>query len=113
MALRFYFDECTDEDVARALISRGLDVVTVSGLGRKGWPDEDHLRSAMQERRVLYSTDRHFLLWAGDFLTRGEDFAGIAYHAPNTRSKRQIIDALLLLDGVMEPSQMLNHIEYI
>jgi hypothetical protein len=28
MPLRFFFDECADEDVARGLRGRGVDVVT-------------------------------------------------------------------------------------
>ena len=30
MTLRFYFDECADEDVARALVALGIDAVTAA-----------------------------------------------------------------------------------
>jgi hypothetical protein len=43
MALRFFFDECTDEDVARALRALGLDVVTATSVGRKGLADSEHV----------------------------------------------------------------------
>jgi hypothetical protein len=43
VSLRFFFDECADEDVARALRALGLDVVTVTELGRKGMSDPDQL----------------------------------------------------------------------
>lgn len=113
MALRFFFDECADEDVARALLAAGMDVVTVTSLGRKGLPDVDQLRYARQDNRVLYTVDPDYLWLAADFHARGEPFAGIVYHSQGIRSKRQIIDTLILMDGVMELSEMLNHVEYI
>jgi hypothetical protein len=113
MALRFFFDECANEHVAQALTAAGLDVVTASSLGRKGLPDEDQLRFARQENRVLYTVDPDYLQHAADFIARGEAFAGIAYHAAAARTVRQIIDALILLDGVLDAAGMANHVEYI
>src|SRR5689334_11674768 len=98
MALRFFFDECADEDVARALHALGLDVVTITGLGRKGLSDPEQLDYARQEGRVIYTTDDDFLRLAADCLRRGESFPGVIYHAVGTRTKRQIIDALVLCD---------------
>jgi hypothetical protein len=53
MALRFFFDECTDEDVAQALLAVGVDVVTASGLKRKGPTDLQQFVFAQQEQRVI------------------------------------------------------------
>src|SRR5260221_503259 len=103
MALRFFFDECVDEHVAQALLAAGVDVVTVTSLGRKGLADIDQLRFARGENRVLYTVDQDHLVLAAGFLTRGESFAGIAYHEQGARTRREIIDALVLLDGVLEP----------
>jgi hypothetical protein len=113
MALRFFFDECADEDVAKALLARGIDVATVSSLGRKGMPDEDQLLYARQDDRVLYTVDPDYLRLAAELQQRGEAFAGIVYHPANARSKRQIIDGLLLLHGVLEPIDMQNRVEYL
>jgi hypothetical protein len=113
MALRFFFDECADEDVARALLALGLDVVTAASVGRKGLPDQDQLDYGRQENRVVYSIDVDFLRLASDYLKRGEFFTGVIYHAPLARSKREIIDALVLCDGVFEPPDMHNRIEFI
>ncbi len=111
MALRFFFDECADEDVARALLA--LDVVTAKGVGRKGATDQEQLEYACRENRVVYTVDADFLCLASHWLQRGEFFAGIIYHAPLARTKREIIDALILCDGVFEPSDMHNRIEFI
>jgi hypothetical protein len=102
MALRFFFDECTDEDVAQALLAVGVDVVTASGLKRKGPTDPQQFAFAQQEQRVIYSVDAGFLRIATDCQRRGESFCGLIFHAPKTRSKREIINALLLLDGLFE-----------
>ncbi len=113
MPLHFFFDECADEDVAKALLALGLDVVTASGTGRKGLTDQDQLEYARQENRVVYTIDDDFLRLGADWLTRGEFFTGIIYHAPFARTTREIIDALVLCNGVLEPPDMHNRIEYI
>jgi hypothetical protein len=113
MALRLFFDECADQDVARALLALGLDVVTATSAGRKGLADQDQLDYARTENRVIYTIDADFLCLAGDLQQRGEFFAGIIYHAPFARSKREIIDALVLCNGVFEPADMHNRIEFI
>lgn len=113
MAVRFLFDECADEDVATALMHRGLDVLTITTAGRKGLSDEQQLLYARQDNRAVYTTDHHFLVLAQDWLARGEPFPGIVYHAQGARSKREIIDSLVLLDAVCEMSDMQNRVEFI
>lgn len=113
MALRFFFDECADEDVARALVALGLDVLTASGAGRKGFSDNEQLEFAKGDDRVIYSIDSDLLRIAADYLQRAEFFAGVIYHAPLARSKREIIDALVLCHGAFELQDMHNRIEFI
>ena len=113
MALRFYFDECCDEDVAKALAAHGLDVLTTTDAGRKSITDPDQFQFARQEDRVFYTTDVDFLRLAKECLLRGESFPGLIYHRPNALSKREMIDALILCDGVFEPADMRDRIEYV
>lgn len=113
MALKFFFDECTDEDVAVALRAHGLDVVTTSDLGRKGLTDEEQLSFAVTEGRVIYTIDRDFLRIASEWLEQGRPFPGIAYHKPGQRSKREIIDLLLLMHVAYEAKDIYNRIEFI
>lgn len=113
MALRLFFDECADQDVARALTALRLDVVTATSANRKGLSDQEQLDYARLENRVIYTIDADFLSLAADLMQRGEFFTGILYHAPSARSKREIIDALVLCDGVFEPADMHNRIEFI
>jgi predicted nuclease of predicted toxin-antitoxin system len=113
VTLQFYFDECSDEDVARALIALGIDVITVRMANRKGYSDPEQLDFARQENRVTYTTDPDFLRLAADYLTRGEIFPGVVFHAQGARTKREIIDALILLDGVFNPEDMVSKVEFI
>ncbi len=113
MTLRFYFDECADEDVARALIALGIDAITAGMANRKGISDPEHVDFARQENRVTYTTDPDFLRLAADCQKRSEFFLGIVYHAQGSRTKRQIIDALVLLDGVFNPVDMFNRVEFV
>jgi predicted nuclease of predicted toxin-antitoxin system len=113
MSLRFLFDECADEDVARALIAQGVDVVSVSSLGRKGLPDEAQFGYAQHDNRVLYSTDNDYFRLAAEYNQRGQTHAGIVYHRQGKLTKRQIIDALILLNAVYEMADLLDRIEYL
>jgi hypothetical protein len=102
-----------DENIAAALTSLGIDVLTVSAVGRKGLSDQDQLAFARQENRVVYSVDDDFLCIAAGYQARGQSFAGIVYHEALARTKRQVIDALVLCDGVYDLADMENHIEFI
>jgi predicted nuclease of predicted toxin-antitoxin system len=113
MSLAFFFDECADEDVARALASQGVDVLTTTASGRKGLSDEEQLLFARQLGRVVYTTDDDFLRLAIAYQQRAEPFAGIIYHQPQARTKRQIIDALLLCHACYEAADMADRIEYL
>jgi hypothetical protein len=102
-----------DEDVARALAAIGVDVLTSTQAGRKGSSDPEQLVFARQTDRVVYTTDPDFLRLARECLLRGETFPGFVYHPAGARSKREMIDALVLCDGVLEPAEMRDHVEYV
>jgi hypothetical protein len=51
-----------------------------------------------------------------DFLRlhrQGVPHSGIAYSAQGSRSIRQLIDALILLDEVYDPEEMVGRLEYL
>lgn len=113
MSLRFFFDECADEDVARGLRRRGVDVVTASQLQRKELSDVDQLEFVRRTGRVIYTTDRHFLVIVAGWIEEGLEFPGLAYHAQGALTKGQAIQALLLLNEVYDPPDMVNRIEFL
>jgi hypothetical protein len=54
--VRLYIDEdAMDTGVVRGLRARGIDVMTASDMGMICQPDEEHLRFATGQSRVLYS----------------------------------------------------------
>jgi len=113
MPLRFFFDECADEDVGRGLRRRGVDVVTASELGRKALSDDDRLELVERAGRVIYTTDRHTLVLVSRWLENRIEFPGVDYHAQGTLSRGQAIRALLLLNEVYDPPDMVNRVEFL
>ena len=113
MPLKFFFDECVDEDIAAALRAHDVDIKTTSDVGRKGLTDEEQLSFALAEDRVIYTTDQDFLRIADRCLKDGTRFPGIIYHQQGSRSKREVIDSLLLLDTFYDLDDMLSRVEFI
>ena len=63
MPIRFYFDDdIGSRAVLRELRSRGIDAISSFEAGMYGRPDEDHLRYAATESRVLCTANH------GDFM---------------------------------------------
>jgi predicted nuclease of predicted toxin-antitoxin system len=76
--LRFFLDEDVDPLAARLLRDRGLDAVCPSEIGRRGVTDEEHLRFATAEGRVLVTFNvRDFVILARRFAAEGREHAGI------------------------------------
>jgi hypothetical protein len=113
--VRFYFDQHMRKAVAAALRRRGVDVSTAHEAGRCGLSDEDQLRFATAEGRVVVTHDTDYLTLAADLAARGETFAGVAFcdaqkFAPNPG---RLVRELLTLHGVYTADDMLNHVEYL
>jgi predicted nuclease of predicted toxin-antitoxin system len=113
--IRYYFDEHMPNAAATGLRTRGIDVLTAAECGRLTLPDDDHLRFATAERRVVVTHDEDFLTLAADFLTRGEPFGGIAFCLPTRYQGNvgRLLRALVVLHGRLTADDMLNHVEYL
>src|SRR5215210_5818025 len=87
MKLRLYLDEdAMDDDLVQALRSHDIDVTTVGTERRKGLPDEEHLRYAAEQGRVLYSFNRRdYMALHIRFLQEGRSHAGIILAPERTR----------------------------
>ena len=59
---RFYLDQMSRLDVARALINQGYDVLRVSEVGQARADDFLILQSAIKEDRILITLDHHFVI---------------------------------------------------
>ena len=75
---RFLLDEDLDPKVAVAGRGLGLDIVSVQEIGRRGLPDDEHLRWAARERRIMVTRNRDdFIEWTTAFFQKGEPHAGV------------------------------------
>lgn len=65
--MRFLVDESLSKRVAELLVASGHDGLHVLGMGLGGAPDEEVMRAAAGDRRVLMAADTDF----GELLARG------------------------------------------
>jgi predicted nuclease of predicted toxin-antitoxin system len=106
--LKFYTDEHVSKAVARGLLQRGVDVLTVSEAGMLSASDEEHLAYAREKIRVMFTQDDDFLR----LHAAGVQHTGIVYAHQGT-SVGKIIQGLMLIYHVLETDDMENHIEYL
>jgi predicted nuclease of predicted toxin-antitoxin system len=109
--LRFYFDQHMHGGVATGLRLHGVDVLTAQEAGRCSQPDVDQLAFAGAQERVLVTHDTDYLA----LVASGVDHAGIAWADATkyTNLVGPLIQALLLLHGVLEREDMKNRVEYL
>lgn len=107
--IRFHLDENVNPAIAVSLRQRGIDITTSQETGLLGVSDVEQLAYARQERRVIFTQDADFLIFAA----QTSDHAGIAYCRKQERSIGQIITWPELIHGVMTPDEMQGHVEYL
>ena len=102
----------TDEHVARAVVKglrqRGIDVMTVVEARLRSAADDAHLAHAQREGRVLVTHDADFLR----LHAAGTEHAGIAY-GPQDMTVGDVLRSLVLIAQVLEPEDMINHVEFL
>jgi predicted nuclease of predicted toxin-antitoxin system len=102
-------DQHFPEPVSRALARRDIDVLTAQDADRCGLPDIDQLAFATAEGRVLVTFDSDFPALHHS----GMKHAGIAWCPERKHNVGELVQALLLLHGVLQPEDMRNHLEYL
>jgi len=83
--------------------------MTTAEAGLLGSPDAEQAAHAVATGRVIVTQDRDF----PRLHRRGEPHGGIAYCERGTRSIRQILEALILLNEVYDPEEMVGRLEYL
>lgn len=75
---RFLLDEDLSRRVAEIARGLGLDMVSVHEVGRIELDDDDHLRWAAREGRIVVTRNRNdYIEWTTVFFQRGEPHAGV------------------------------------
>ena len=114
-AIKFFFDEHVPKSAAKALRKLGADVLTVVQSQRVSFPDDEQLRFATAERRVVVTHDEDYTDLATDFQIRGEEFAGVAYCHPDKYKGNvgRLIFVLELIFTAATADEFQNHLEYL
>jgi hypothetical protein len=94
---------------SQGLRRHGVDVVTTQEANHCGLSDPDQLAFATAQDRVLVSFDPDFLM----LHQAGSQHAGIAWCEERKYSIGQLIQALLLVHGVLDRESMRNHVEHL
>jgi hypothetical protein len=84
-------------------------VLTAQEAGRCSLPDANQLAFTTAQERVLVMVDTDFLA----LHQAGVPHAGVAWCQEQKYSVGQLIQALLLLHGVLDRDAMRNHVEYL
>lgn len=107
--IRFYLDVHVPHAVAIGLRRRGIDVIRVQEVGLADANDDEHMKFARREKRVLVTQDAGFV----DRNKKGESHYGIAFCEQGSRSIGEMIAALALIYDVLEQDDMVGHVEYL
>lgn len=95
--------------VSRALRRHGIDVLTAHEAGRCGISDPEQLAFALAEARVIATFDPDFLA----LHQTGVEHAGIAWCPEQKYGVGELIQAFLLLHGILDRDAMRNHVEFL
>ena len=89
--LKALADEHVVYGVIEALRVRGMNVLTVQDMGRQGDDDEELLRVALSEGRLLLTNDEDFLRLAAMYGRRKEPFPPVLFWPQQQRSVGEIV----------------------
>ena len=95
--------------VANGLRRRGIDVLTAHEAGRRSFPDDEQLRFALQQGRVMVTMDSDYIAMSA----QGIPHAGIAYTKPGSLSIGEWVQALMLIYDVLDADDMKDYVEYL
>ncbi len=113
--LKLYIDEDSmQRSLVRALRARGIDVLTALEAGMLERPDEEHLRFATEQGRVLYTFNiRDFYRLHTEYMQRNKHHAGIILAKQQHYSIGAQLRALLNLVATKAPEDMHDRVEFL
>lgn len=115
MKIRLYLDEDSmRHSLVHALRSRGVDVHTALEAGLIGTPDEEHLKYATNQGRVLYSFNvGDFFALHSIWIAQSQHHTGVVLAQQQQYSVREQLRRLLRLISATSAKQMKNHVEFL
>ena len=106
--IKFFMDEHVPPAVTHGLQLRSVDVLTTQEANMLKQDDEELLRFATSQERVMFSQDEDFLA----LHNKGIEHSGIAY-TPQGTSIGEMVRGLLLIHDVLTPDEIRGRIEYL
>ena len=106
--IRIYSDEHVGNAIVNGLRRRGVDVLTFREADLVSASDDEHLRRAHAEGRVMLTQDEDF----AQMHAEGFEHSGIIIIPPR-RTIGQIIKGVFLIYEVFDSEEMMGHIEYV
>ena len=106
--IKFYMDEHVHKAVSEGLRRRGVDVSTAQETGLLSASDEDHLKFATQQGRVIFTQDADFLR----LHAAGLSHQGIVY-VPQQTPIGSIVQCLMLIFDLLSPEDIVNHVKFL
>ncbi|MBC6420557.1 MAG: DUF5615 family PIN-like protein [Hormoscilla sp. SP12CHS1] len=107
-------EDLTSRSLRLALQNRGVDVITTLNVNRLKYPDEEQLRWATEQGRVLYSSNiRDFYRLHTTFLLEGWEHSGIILVQQQRYSIGVLMRAILTLIARRSAAEMVNQVVFI
>lgn len=113
MSVLLYFDHHVPTAITRALLVRGVDVLTAQADGNARLDDAALLDRARQLGRVLFTRDEDLLVEAATRQRAGVPFAGIIYAHQLRVTIGQCVHDLELIAQCCEPADFANRVEHL
>ena len=115
MTIRLYLDEdSSDTDLLKALGLRGVDVLGAPECGMLGHSDDEQIRWATGQQRVLYSSYRgDFYRIHSDLMRGGQSHGGIVLSVQQRYSVGEQMRRLLRLIAARSAEDMRNQIAFL
>ncbi|NEO79763.1 DUF5615 family PIN-like protein [Moorena sp. SIO4G3] len=107
--IRFHLDENVNKAIADGLSRRKIDVTTTSDAGLISSSDEEQLRFAYSQGRVMFTQDSDFL----KLHNSGFEHCGVVYCVKGRRSIGEILQGLILIWEVLEAEEIAGKVEFL
>ncbi|MCX5844867.1 MAG: DUF5615 family PIN-like protein [Deltaproteobacteria bacterium] len=105
--IKLYLDQMLQAHIARVLRDEGFDVLRVSETGQSRADDEQVLKKAIDDNRILITLDEHFGDWAILPLSR---HPGVIRLKVNPTTSDNILRILLPFLRRLFPDKIENHL---
>lgn len=111
--MKFYADENIESAIMDGLRRRGITIQSVQEAGKSGLPDETQLQYAKSIGAILITRDTDFLVLCEQWRRQGISFPGLLFIPSKRIAIGECIREIESVASMLNPEDMLNHIEFL